>query len=58
MVRLLIKNDGVTSHTKGAGSGLKYMRRRIESLGGVLSLRKDYHFTLICVLPLTLEVGE
>ncbi len=57
IVRLTITNDGVKTSQHQRGVGLHYMRRRIESLGGMLSINHSYRFTLICVLPLRLEEG-
>ena len=52
VVRLMVKNDGVIEGSHGDGFGLKYMRKRIESLGGNFSVQSNSYFTLVCVLPL------
>jgi two-component system, NarL family, sensor histidine kinase DesK len=57
IVRLSITNDGINEVKATSGFGLSYMRRRVEGLGGTLIIRKTYHFTLICVLPIRLEEG-
>jgi len=55
VVKLTIKNDGIHPVDNKAGSGLKYMRKKIEALNGHLTIQKSFYFTLICVLPCTLE---
>ena len=57
IIRLSVKNDQAKPPAIKSGVGLNYMRRRVEALGGTLSIRKDYHFIVICVLPLVLEEG-
>ena len=57
LARLTVKNDKITKKDSKSGVGLQYMRRRIEAVGGTLSVRKDFHFTLICIIPITLEEG-
>ncbi len=58
LVRLLVRNDGVQSESAPAGMGLRFMRRRLEGVGGTLSVHTDYHFTLVCVIPITFEEVE
>lgn len=55
VVKLMIKNDGIKSNPNKQGSGLIFMRKKIESLNGHLTIQKDYYFTLICILPCDLE---
>ncbi len=55
IVRLLIRNDGLKEGTHKSGMGLRYMRRRLEGVGGTLSIQRNYHFTLVCTVPATLE---
>jgi signal transduction histidine kinase len=52
IVKLTIKNDGIKETTSKKGSGLIFMRKKVESLNGHLTIQKDYYFTLICILPL------
>ncbi len=58
IVRLIVRNDGVSSRSERSGTGLQYMRRRIEAMGGSLSIDKGYRFTLVCVLPHHLSGGQ
>jgi len=55
IVRLLVKNDGIREQEGKDGTGLRFMRRRLEGVGGTLSIHADYHFTIVCVIPLRLE---
>ncbi len=54
VIRLVIVNDGIKdkpNHT--SGMGLKYMRDRVESLGGSLSIQPQRNrFKLIVLIPL------
>jgi len=55
LVRLLVRNDGVQTDHARTGMGLRFIRRRLEGVGGTLSVHADYHFTLVCVIPVTFE---
>jgi len=49
---LQISNNGLPpSHEVKEGEGLRGMRRKLESLGGVLSVRQQPEFTLTVTLP-------
>lgn len=52
IVRLVIENDGVKAN-RGAiyGSGLRYMRNRLEAVNGSLSVQSDVWFKLIIIIP-------
>lgn len=53
IVRLSIENDGIrTDRASSEGSGLKYMRRRYEAVGGSLSVQKGDTFMIVAVLPI------
>jgi len=54
VIRLTIENDGLVKPvTKHHGMGLTYMRNRIETLGGSLSIQTTrQRFTLITLIPL------
>jgi signal transduction histidine kinase len=53
IVRLSIENDGIESdRVSSGGSGLKYMRRRYEAVGGSLSIQKGDTFMIVAVLPI------
>ncbi|HCG62942.1 MAG: hypothetical protein A2Y31_10135 [Spirochaetes bacterium GWC2_52_13] len=53
IVRAVIENDGLaTGEPATFGSGLRYMRRRIEAINGSLSIQKGETFRLIMILPL------
>jgi len=51
ITQLKISNDGLTSQTNNAGHGLRFMRRRIEALNGMVSITKTNWFTIIVTLP-------
>ncbi len=51
LVRLLIVNDGLLRGSGFEGHGLRYMRTRIETIGGTLSIDKNQIFQLIVTLP-------
>ncbi|MFP4287390.1 MAG: sensor histidine kinase [Candidatus Izemoplasmataceae bacterium] len=55
IVKLTVKNDGINPSNHKQGSGLIFMRKKVESLNGHLTIQKDYYFTLHCILPLTIE---
>ncbi len=55
VARLAVKNDGIQTNSYKTGMGLRYMRRRLEGVGGALSIQKDYYFKLVCVIPLEME---
>jgi len=58
VVRLIIKNDGVRKDDNQRGFGLMYMRKKVEALGGHLTVQKSFNFTLYCILPCHLESEE
>ena len=58
VVKLTIKNDGIKDQKQNRGKGLSFMRKRIETLGGTMTIQKSFYFTLICVVPLNIEVGD
>lgn len=51
LIKLLISNDGVNNERLSTGHGLRYMRKRIESFGGTLSIQKAEEFRLLVTLP-------
>ena len=53
VIRLSIANNGLHSHQSRKGFGLRFMRKRIEAIGGVLTIQKTTFFTLIVILPLS-----
>ena len=53
MVRMMLENDVLSRSEQNWGNGLRYMRRRVEAVGGSLSAQKDATFRLIIVIPLT-----
>ncbi len=54
MVRMMLENDGLVAEVEQTGgNGLRYMRRRVEAVGGSLSAQKDATFRLIIVIPLS-----
>ncbi|NBK22413.1 MAG: hypothetical protein EOM68_10345 [Spirochaetia bacterium] len=54
MVRMMLENDGLIREDERAdGNGLRYMRRRVEAVGGSLSIQRAATFRLIVVIPLT-----
>lgn len=53
MVRMMLENDGLIKEDESVGgNGLRYMRRRVEAVGGSLSIQKAATFRLIVVIPL------
>ncbi len=57
IVKLEVSNDGLASKKSyQVGSGLTFMRQRIEHLDGSLSVQTGNHFKIIAVLPLKKEV--
>lgn len=53
IVRAVIENDGIEEHAPPpTGSGLRYMRKRIEAVHGSLSIRRENVFSLIMIIPL------
>ena len=56
MARFVIENDGVLEKsTQESGNGLRYMRRRIEALGGSMAIVKTATFKLVISLPAKIE---
>ena len=51
LIRLQIKNDGVTIKDTPAGSGLRSLRYRVVTVGGNLTVDKSDVFKLVCVIP-------
>ena len=53
IIRVLIENDGVDKDQPiQSGSGLRYMRKRVEAIRGSLSIQLTDTFRLIIILPL------
>ncbi len=53
IVRATIENDGTKEHVQEPGSGLRYMRKRIEAVNGSLSIQQQGNvFCLIIILPI------
>ena len=52
LVRLLVENDGIIASGKPAGSGLRNMQHRVATVGGTLTVDRQAHFRLVCVIPL------
>ncbi|NCC65085.1 MAG: hypothetical protein EOM15_10570 [Spirochaetia bacterium] len=52
MARFVIENDGVFDKSaQQTGNGLRYMRRRVEAMGGSMAIIKGQTFKLIITLP-------
>lgn len=50
--RLVLENDGLMEERPSeAGNGLRYMRRRVEALGGSVAIQRDLSFRLIVTIP-------
>lgn len=56
IVRLSIQDNGTINKNSQSGSGLRSLQMRSRSLGGSLSINREYGFLLVCVIPL--EKGE
>lgn len=54
VLRVRLHNDGVKEEkSPRAGNGLRYLRKRVEAVGGTISSQKEKSaFTLLMVLPL------
>lgn len=53
ILRIVIENDGVESNGDiQPGHGLRFMRKRIEDVGGSLSIQQGSIFRLIIILPI------
>ena len=53
IVRATIENNGTKDHVQEPGSGLRYMRKRIEAVNGSLSIQQQGDmFRLIIILPI------
>lgn len=53
IVRATIENNGIKEHVQQPGSGLRYMRKRIEAVNGSLSIQQQGDvFRLIIILPI------
>lgn len=52
IVRVIIENDGINKTGDTDGHGLRYMRNRIEAVGGSLSVQKTKTFKVIIIIPL------
>ncbi|MBU1142398.1 MAG: hypothetical protein KKH92_02000 [Firmicutes bacterium] len=55
IAKLSISNNNSLEKKGKKGVGLHFMRRRIEALGGTLTVNASYLFTLTCVIPIRLE---
>jgi signal transduction histidine kinase len=50
-VRLMVENDGILEQAPvHTGNGLRYMRRRVEAMGGSVAIQQDKTFRLIITL--------
>ncbi len=50
--RLMLENDGLFDQkSSDSGNGLRYMRRRVEALGGSVAIQRDRTFRLLVTLP-------
>nr|WP_319521005.1 histidine kinase [uncultured Sphaerochaeta sp.] len=58
LVQLTMENDGVIEQTpSGTGNGLRYLRRRVERMGGSMSIQKGHQFKLLISIPVRGEIG-
>jgi signal transduction histidine kinase len=58
LLQLVMENDGVMEQkTIGTGNGLRYLRRRVERLGGSMSIQKGLQFKLLITIPVRGEMG-
>ncbi|MDD3058275.1 MAG: hypothetical protein GX626_10355 [Spirochaetales bacterium] len=56
--RLMLENDGLFDQKNDeTGNGLRYMRRRVEALGGSVAIQRDETFRLLITLPSKKEMG-
>jgi signal transduction histidine kinase len=56
--RLVLENDGLFDQKNDeTGNGLRYMRRRVEALGGSVAIQRDETFRLLITLPSKKEMG-
>ncbi len=56
--RLMLENDGLFDQkNEETGNGLRYMRRRVEALGGSVAIQRDETFRLLITLPSKKEMG-
>ena len=54
--RMMLENNGlVEERASETGNGLRYMRRRVEALGGSVAIQRDQTFRLIITIPLKKE---
>lgn len=50
--RMMLENDGLLEERPSeAGNGLRYMRRRVEALGGSVAIQREKTFRLIVTIP-------
>ncbi len=57
LLQLVMENDGVIEQkTSGTGNGLRYLRRRVERLGGSVSFQKGQQFKLLVSIPVRGEM--
>lgn len=55
--RLMVENDGLYDQKNPeTGNGLRYMRRRVEALGGSVAIQRDQTFRLLVTLPSKKEI--
>jgi len=52
LVRLMIENDGVTGEAKPAGSGVRNLKHRVNTVGGNLTVDASATFKVVCVIPI------
>lgn len=54
-LRIIIENDGIHQLINNDGHGLKFMRKRIETVGGTFSIQQTETFKLLVSIP---RIGE
>ncbi|MGE4453861.1 MAG: sensor histidine kinase [Sphaerochaeta sp.] len=58
LLRMVIENDGVLEKRgKEAGNGLRFLRRRVERLGGSMSIQMGSCFKLLISIPIQGEIS-
>ncbi|MDD4302753.1 MAG: histidine kinase [Sphaerochaeta sp.] len=58
LVQLTMENDGIMGQkSSSTGNGLRYLRRRVERLGGSMSIQKGEQFKLLISIPVRGEMG-
>jgi signal transduction histidine kinase len=58
LVQLTMENDGIMGQkSSSTGNGLRYLRRRVERLGGSMSIQKGEQFKLLISIPVRGVMG-